>query len=124
LIVRLVGPSPVHTQSIVPGCESALHVSLGYPLPCHVKVEFVLATWVVPSVVPAPGPASASATMLATASQPALRNVVARVRRRMFVSIVLLSPKMLTRRTSAADKTGCDWAIWQGLRLLVGPFAR
>jgi hypothetical protein len=38
------------------------------------------------------GPTSARPTMLATASQPALRNVVARFRRRMFVSIDLPSP--------------------------------
>ncbi len=39
------------------------------------------------SAAPVPGPSSASAVMLATASQPALRNVVARFRRVEYVFI-------------------------------------
>jgi len=77
LIVRLVGvASPVQIHSIVVGNVSAfvLHEVFGQPFPSHVNDD-------VASAVPLPGPTSARQTMLATASQPALRNVVARFRR-------------------------------------------
>jgi hypothetical protein len=82
----------------------------------------VVATVAVARAPLAPGPASERATMLATASQPALRNVAARLLRRLVVSMDLLSP--FVRQRFAADdaeaRSGC-WAVDNGA---VGPCAR
>src|SRR5664280_2335146 len=73
---------------------------------------------------PALGPATATPTMLATASQPALRNVVARFRRRISVSMVLLSPRCWRGKRAPRIKPSATGPYFGGMTCWLGPFAR
>jgi hypothetical protein len=55
------------------------------------------------------GPASDRATMLTTASQPALRKMLRRLGRRVYVSIVLLSPSVRLKCRDDSDAMGAVW---------------
>src|SRR5450759_819186 len=78
LLSTWIGFSPAFSFSSTPGVPEYLQTKTLSPVVAREPL--------------APGPTSERATMLATASQPALRNIVARLRRRPLVSIDLLSP--------------------------------